>query len=128
MAMEFNITSKDKWFLGEDKFIELPVFAQDGVTPLDVTGMAIQFVMRKTDRDKDPAIIQKTTAAGTITIVGVFNPLPNLNTQKLHIAFVSDDTTNLKPLTYRYSIKRTDAGNEAIFSFGDLVLLQATAH
>lgn len=142
MAVEFNITATNRFFLGEDKVIDAPIYGQDGVTPLDVTGLPLEWNLKKKDKDPDPGILTKGITAGGvstgITIVGVYNVNPAQNTQKVRITFASNDTDpdvtsalatpyTLKPdVAYRHSLKRKDAGNESILFFGSLTFLQAT--
>lgn len=143
MSVEFNVTAAQKFFLGEDKVLDLTIFDQDGITPFDVTGLPLEWNLKKTDKASDPGIITKgITALGVstgITIVGVYNVSPLLNTQKVRIAFASDDTNPdvtsvlvvlpyaLKAGTaYRHSLKRKDVSNKAILTFGSFTFLQAT--
>lgn len=126
MAREFNITAADKFFLGEDKFVDFTIFDQDGVTPLDVTGATLEWSLRKTDKADDPALLLKVP-----TVVGVFNLIPASNTQRVRLTFASSDTTyptsGLKAnFAYRHSLKITDIGSENILSYGSMLFLQAT--
>ena len=142
MAVELNITATDKFFLGEDKVIDLTIFGQDGVTPIDILALPLEWSLKKKDKDPDPGIIAKAITAGGvstgITIVGVFNAVPATNTQRLRITFLSADTdpdaTSVLPtpytlkagLAYRHSVKRMDIGNEGILTYGSFTFLQAT--
>lgn len=136
MAAEFNITEADKFFLGEDKFIDFIVTGEDGL-PLDVTGLPLEWSLKKKDKDPDPPIIGKSIGSG-ITIVGVFNADPAINTQRVRVTLLDTDTDPFvtsglgTPYTlkakkeYRHSLKRTDAGFEAVLSYGGITFLQAT--
>jgi hypothetical protein len=142
MAIEFDITAAHKFFLGEDKVIDLTIFGQDGITPFDVLGLALEWNLKKTDKALDPGIITKgITALGAstgITIVGVYDVDPEVNTQKTRITFDSNDTDPdvtsllvtpyvLKAATeYRHSLKRKDTGSEGILTFGSFTFVQAT--
>lgn len=133
MAIEFNITAADKFFLGEDKVIDITVLAADGVTPYNIVGLPLEWNLRKKDSASDPALITKVP-----TVTGVFNANPAVNTQKAHIVIASDDTDPLVTVglatpyklkagfAYRHSLKRKDAGNETIASYGSVTFLQAT--
>lgn len=140
MAIEFNITGEtdaDRFFLGEDKVIQFEIFASDGVTPLDVSVLPLEWNMRRTDSAADPAILTKGVGSG-LTITGAFSATPGVNAQRVRVAFASNDTdplvTSLLPtpytlkanVAYRHSLKRKDAGNEGIFTFGSITFLQAT--
>lgn len=142
MAVEFNITATHKFYLGEDKVIDLTIFGQDGVTPLDVAGLPLEWNLKKRDKDLDPGIITKGITAGGvstgITIVGVYNVVPATNTQKVRLTFASAETDpDVTPLlgtpytlkaavAYRHSLKRKDAGNEGILTDGSFTFKQAT--
>lgn len=132
MAIEFNVTAADKFFLGEDKVLEFTIFGPDNVTPLDVSGLVLEWNMRKTDKAADPAILTKGVGTG-LTIVGVYNVVPATNTQRVRAAFASADTDPLVSaivlkanVAYRHSLKRKDSGNENILSYGSITFLQAT--
>jgi hypothetical protein len=129
VAREFNITATDKFFLGEDKVIDLTIFGQDDATPFDVTGLPLEWNMRKTDQAADPALLVKGVGTG-LSIVGVYNAVPAVNTQRVRLTFAAADTaTGLKAnVAYRHSLKRLDVGNKGIFSYGSLTFLQATEH
>ena len=143
MAVEFNVTAEShKFFLGENKVLDLTIFDQDGVTPLDVAGLPLTWSLKKKDKDSDPCIIEKGITAASvstgITIVGVYNVAPATNTQKVRITFASDDTdpdvtsllatpyTLKTTVTYRHSLKRADVGNEGILTYGSWNFRQAT--
>lgn len=124
MATEANVTASDRFFVGEDKVLNFTVYQSDGVTPQDVATWALQWVLRKTEKSTS-ALIDKTTGAG-VTITGVYNVSPALNTQKVVVAIADTDTDALNPnVTYRHALKRTDAGSETVLAFGDFILLQA---
>lgn len=126
MAVQFDITATDKFFLGEDKIIEYTIFGQDGVTPLDISGLPLEWNMRKMDSAADPPILVKGIGTG-LNIVGIYDVNPTTNTQRLQTVFVPADTTGLKPnFPYRHSLKRKDLGNAGIFSYGSITFLQAT--
>lgn len=146
MAVEFHVGTgtppSNRWFLGEDKVIDLTIFGQDGLTPLNVSGLRLEWSLKKTDKAPDPGIIEKgITAEGAstgITIVGLYNVNPQLNTQKVRITFASEETDpdvtetleipySLKPgIAYRHSLKRKDPGSEGVLTFGNCTFLQAT--
>lgn len=137
MAIEFNVTAAHKFFLGEDKILELTIFGQDNVTPFDVSGLPLEWSLRKTDGASDPALITKGIGSG-LTIIGAYNVDPLVNTQRVRVSFGSDDTDPLVTallatpyklkanVAYRHSLKRKDSGNEGIFTYGSFTFLQAT--
>jgi hypothetical protein len=162
MAIEFNITGTepgDRIYVGEDKTLAFFVFAAGTsqaqaeafvkvkrgtataaettlagtAVMLDVSGYAMSWVLRKGDKTADPALLTKSTGAGTITITGVFNASSTLNTQQVNVALYDTDTAAadgssvvIPPKTYRYALKRTDAGSETMLTVGDFELLEGT--
>src|SRR5687767_751722 len=121
MAIEFHVTSAHHVFLGEDKLLTLPVWADHAQTiPLDVTGFSLLWVLRKKDNSSDPPLIEKSnqTSPPDIAITGVFNSDPDLNTQKVVITILDTDSYDptvspailLKKRKYRHSLKRMDDG------------------
>lgn len=103
------------------------------VAPVDVTGWNFTFIIRKGDKTADPALLTKTTSAG-IAIEGTYDANPATNTQIVVVTLADTDTAaadgssvTLAPKTYRYSLKRTDAGAETVYARGDFVLEEATA-
>jgi hypothetical protein len=128
VAAEFNITAANQFFLGEDKNIDIAIFASDGVTPLDVSTFQLEWNMRKTDKAADPAILVRAAGSG-LSIVGTFSSTPASNTQRVRLTFIPEDTASLKAnFAYRHSLKRKDVGNASIFFSGSITFLQATEH
>lgn len=85
----------------------------------NILGYTFEFIMRR--RPGEPtADITKTTGAGTISIIDAPGGIVEVN-------IVDTDTDSLAPLTYFYTLRRTDAGSETVFSFGEAVLKLATA-
>lgn len=138
MALTFNVTADDRFYLGEDKFLEFKVYEADGATPLDATGLALEWSLKKKAKDPDPPLIGKSVGSG-ITIVGVFNISPAQNTQRVRVTFASADTdpavTSVLPsnpytlkagVAYAHSLKRWDTGNELVLSDGTFTFRQAT--
>jgi len=133
MALVFNITAADKFFLGEDKVIDAIIYGPDNVTPLDVSGMVLEWNMRQTDKAPDPAIITKGLSSG-LSVIGIYDVVPGVNTQRVRTTFASADTDPLVTVNYtlragfayRHSLKRMDPGNEGILYYGSLTFLQAT--
>lgn len=124
MALEQPFNDTDMWFIGEDKILKYAIYALDGVTPENITGWDLRFDVRK--KDSSPtAVLTKTSGAG-ITITGTYDVSPSINTQRVEISIADTDTNDLKPFTYRYSLKRMNDTGEAILAFGNLVLRQAT--
>lgn len=156
MAVEVNLVSPERRiFLGTDFRLEFVLYEQPSdvtddefqalidaalaadtvpdLTPVNVSGKDWAWVLRKTDRAADPALIEKTSSDG-ITVEGSYNADPALNTQVLVVTLVDTDSYSegspavaLKARLYRHSLKRVDDGFETIAAFGDFEFLQATA-
>lgn len=136
MAKEFNITEANEFFLGEDKILDFIVTGEDGL-PFDVTGMTLEWSLKKKDKDPDPPIIGKSVGSG-IAIVGVFNSNPAVNTQRVRVTFLDTETdpfttsglgtpyTLKAKVAYRHSLKRLDNNNEVVLSYGSITFRQAT--
>lgn len=137
MAKRQDITARaDRpWFVGEDKILLLEILQEDEATPEDVTGQALEWVARLNAADPDPPLIRKTTGDGSVTIIGVYNAVRAVNTQRVRIAVPSADTVALTPSAaiappqmYKHACRRTDVGSRGVYAYGDLELLQAAAH
>ena len=133
MAIEFNLELEDEFFLGEDKVVDFEIFGPDDVTPFNITGLALEWNLRKKDSSPDPALLTKTPS-----VIGTFNIDPGVNSQRARLTFASNDTDPLvtsqlvTPYTlkantaYRHSMKLKDPGNETILSYGSWTFNQAT--
>jgi hypothetical protein len=127
MAVESNVTAASHVFLGEDKVLEFTITDEDDV-PVDVSGWAMIWDLRKADKTTGDALIEKTTGAG-ITVTGVYNVAPLVNTQRVLVTLAdtdSDSSTTIQAKTYRHALKRSDDGSETVLAFGDFTFLQAT--
>jgi hypothetical protein len=108
------------WFIGEDKTLRFTVYSDTAhTTCVDVSGYALQYILRKGNSDSDPALITKATGGSGITITGSFNATPASNTQRVLVAIEDSDTSGLKPGSYQHALKRTDAGAETILFYSD---------
>lgn len=108
------------WFIGADITLRFTVYADAGHTAcVDASLYTLQYVLRKGNSDDDPALITKTTGAGTITVTGVFNSVPATNTQRVLVSITDTDTDDLRPGSYMHALKRTDDGNETVLMYTD---------
>jgi hypothetical protein len=130
MAYLQDVTEDDHVFIGEDKQLIFTIWTNQALTiPFDVTGMTFLWVLRKTDKADDPALLSKTP-----TLTGTFNADSTQNTQRVVVTLEDSDSYDaaaIPPLftrgTYRHSLKRIDAGSEGIATYGDFFWSQATA-
>jgi hypothetical protein len=130
--------------IGDDRTLSFTIYNEDGLeldenqeyvsgTCKDVSGYALTFIVRTSDTTSNAALITKTVGSG-ITISGSFNASNSLNTQRVEVVVEDTDTWStdpegqrLSPKTYRYALKRTDAGSETLLAYGDFVLFKTTA-
>ena len=115
MSVQANITASDGYFLGEDKSIRFFVVDSAGAAQ-DMTGWALEFVVRRTAA-ATTAILSKTTGAATV-VISNGNGTSDLAT----VAITDDDTVDLVAGTYEYALRRTDSGSEQVLAYGSLVL------
>lgn len=124
MARLQNIGTSEDWFCGEDKTLEFEIFSSDEVTMENMTGKAMQWVMRR-GLEGDPIVVNKTTAGGTITINGVYNSDMDINQQRVRVAVARTDTYRLQPGRYDHTLKVVDPGNATVCSYGTVELKKA---
>lgn len=100
----------------------------DGTVAKDITGWEITFDVRK--QDKSSTVLLTKSVGSGITISGVFNSTASSNLQRAVLVLADTDLTiaqfSSDGGTFRYSLKRTDAGAETILAFGDFVVERAT--
>lgn len=125
MSIEANVVASHHFFAGEKKTLRFAIYQSDDVTPLDNAGFAMEWVLRR--KETGAVVLTKTTGAGEITVSGVFNVNPSVNTQRTLVAIVDDDTIDLPSGVYLHTLWRTDAGLEGVLSFGDFQVRRAAA-
>lgn len=125
MALDVTIGEADGWYVGEDKQLSFTIYTSAAKTTCqDIAGWALSWKLRKRKHDPDPALIAKATNAG-ISITGVFNADPAVNTQRALVTVSDSDTDVLTPGGYWHELKRTTDGQETVLSQGPAVLKQA---
>jgi len=126
MSLIARITADDGWHIGEDKRLEFTVYADaDLTTVIDASAFALSWAIARTVASA--ILLEKTTGSG-VTISGVFNADPAVNTQVVNVAIEDTDT---QPDTgdpwaaggYYHELKRTDVGLEGILARGPVTLL-----
>jgi hypothetical protein len=121
MALRHDITANDLWFRGEDKRVRLTVYTSQAKTAiLDVSGFALSWQLAP--KIGGAPTVTKTTVDG-ISIVGIFNADPTLNTQYIEVAIADTDTDGQQRLDGWHELKRTDAGLEGVLVHGKATLL-----
>lgn len=123
MAVESTIGGSGTMFVGEDKLLRFELISPtDATVAIDMTGWTMIFDVRAKDTSPDPAIVSATPS-----IIGVFNALRTINTQRATVP-LSDDQLNLfKQKNYRWSWKRMDPGSETVLAWGNFAPQKATA-
>lgn len=117
-----NITQDDGWYKGTDKKLRYSIFSDDAqTTPLDVSTFALSWQL--SSKPGQAPTLTKTLGSG-ITVTGVFNASPSLNTQVVEVAIADTDTDALAATTWWHELKRTDAGLEEVLAHGYARLLQ----
>lgn len=132
MAYEYTIGGEGTLFVGEDKTLRFHPLTpgatpDDPAVPVDVTGWTLRFDVRPTNASTT-LLIEKTNDGnpGGITLLGTFNVVKALNTQRVIVSLTDDDMNLLKAKTYRWSIKRMDASVETVLGYGDFAPEKAT--
>ena len=111
-------TSGDGLFIGSDAIVEYTD------TDVDMTGWTLVLDIRKTDTSSTAKLTKTGVESGT------YNATPASNTQKFRFTLSDDELAASiftgDDWTGRYSIKRTDAGAEAILRYGVATLKRVT--
>jgi|SRR5687768_11440975 len=117
MPLKTDINEGDRWFANAAFKIKLRVWEADGVTPRDVSGYALSWMLKRRQADADlAAVLTKTTP--TITITGVFHSDPAVNTQLVEIPITDANTVSVPGGIYRHELKRVDPGLETVLCSG----------
>lgn len=115
MSRESNITFDDGWHRYEAKTFEIAVYDEDGVTPLDVSGVTLQWRLLK----HGASLKLKTSTAGEITVGGDDNEVAQ-------VAFlVADYTSAIVAGSYRYEL--WDRTNDRLLAYGTALLQAGSA-
>jgi hypothetical protein len=118
MAIKAPIAASDEWYAGEDKSLVFTIYQSNGTTAQDLTGWTLSWTLKRFASDLDvAAILTKTTVSGiTLTTPG---------SGVATVAVADTDTDPIVPGLYHHELKRTNAGNETVLSYGTAVLRQA---
>ena len=124
MARQQNLGMSAEWFVGEDKSLPFEVYSQDEATIENVTGWAMQWVLRRV-QGGDDVKLSKTTSGGGVAISGTYNADPAVNTQRVTVTVADTDTQFFQPGLYMHTLKRTDAGFATVLAYGQVFLKKA---
>lgn len=127
-TVQIGGVDEDRIFIGTDFTRDFHVLDLDtdssGATAKNIAGWAITLDIRGADE----AATSKFSA--TLSIVGSFQSVAASNTQRARWTCADTDLTTAiftaDGGTFRYSVKRTDDGNEVILQRGDIVIERAT--
>lgn len=110
MAVRVDITEDDDFFVGEDKSLIFTV--KDAADVLqNITGWTIEWNL--SHEEGSPSILMKTATLTT--------PLSGVCT----VTVLDTDIDLFAPDKYWHILKRMNAGNETVLSYGDCVLRPA---
>ncbi len=112
-------------FIGEDKRLRLRIFDENGITPLDIGSMTFRWTFSQSPSD-ETALIAKTSAAGKITVSGVFNLIPASNTQYVEVEVDAEDTAAMFKGRYHHALRRADVGSRTVLTYGEVQLSEAS--
>jgi hypothetical protein len=119
-ALDVTLGGNETLFIGDDVLVSLEVIDGDSV-PVPVAGWTVVLDIRTRDNALSPVLFYTASVSGT------YNSVRSVNTQRLSVTINAADTRPLHAGTYRYSIKRIDAGSATMLAVGPLVLQVATA-
>jgi hypothetical protein len=136
-----DITAADKVYFDTDNILRFTIYQGEPTTeqiangeavPEDVATYAISWTLRKKVDSLDPPLIYKSVGNG-ITVTGIYNPDPDLNTQRVLVALADTDTYDpdgsppvvIRAGNYAHGLKRIDDGSEKILTEGRFQLLRA---
>lgn len=127
------------WPIGDDRVYELEILQNDGKAPSDptkavqdVTGMTLAWVVT-TAADLETPLIEKRTGGLGIAIIGAYNAVRAVNTQRVEITIADTDTEDANdPPTfaagiYAHALKRMDASFENTLVEGKVKLTKSSA-
>lgn len=117
--LKVDITGADRFFTNADKLIKFTIYQADGVTPQNITGWALSWMLKRRLTDPDAnALVTKTTGAGSITLT---TPL----TGNCELIVTDENTAAVEAGFYVHELKRTDAGAETPLCEGKARLRQS---
>jgi hypothetical protein len=112
-----TVTANIAHFTGEDKTIDVVVYASDLMTPRDISGWCMDFVVHAYG-DPSTIFFTKSTTAGTII-------LNNPTTGQLEILVFAADTTNMRATQeYEFYLERCDPGEVCVVTHGLYTVLR----
>lgn len=130
MPYKNNIVAADGWFTGTDQPFEITVYQRTATdaeilagtgTAQNISGWSLSWMLKKLKTDEDSAaLITKTTLSG-IVLTDAVNGVCTVTVDDV-------DTDALVAGLYHHELKRTDAGFEAVLTFGTANLQRSVHH
>ena len=115
----------DEIFVGED--VAIPFDIDDEATPavpVNMAGYTLTFEL--TERRSPQVLITKTVGSGIAIGNSPAAPAGNGGTNARATVTIDDtDTDDLRPGTYSYVLRRTNAGLEKVLAYGSFILRKA---
>lgn len=120
------ITAAENFHSGEDRVINIDVTDPDTNEYVDMTGWSLIWILRESELTPD--IVHKTVGGG-ISIVDVLDaddqPVAGGDNARARILVNSADTVGLVAATRYHHLRREDAGNTYVLSFGPVEMKDA---
>lgn len=112
-AKEGVLAESQNFFAGDKATFRIPVVQDDDTTPQDMSSWTLEFTLSRGSGFS--AAVTKTTSSGiTITNGSATN-------DRADVVLDAADTLGLAG-NYRYSLRRTDSGEELELAFGDFYI------
>ena len=117
MAERSDITTDHNWFTGTDHVFEFTIYQADGITPQDITGWTLSWMLKRAEGDADSAaILTKTGGAVNVVTPG---------SGRVDVTVADTDTVSIPGDSYFHELKRIDDQQESVESYGSAVLKQS---
>jgi hypothetical protein len=124
-SWEEQIGGNGRLYKGEDKTLLWRIRDYNTNLPVDIAAWDMYFTVKQKDKDPDSAILIEKD----VDVIGAYNVVEASNTQYARVR-LEDTDTQLDATTagkyYRYSLKRTEDGQEDVLRAGDFVVQLAT--
>lgn len=120
MAERSDITADHEWHTNTDHVLEFTIYQADGTTAQNITGWALSWLLKRNhDASDADALLTKTTASALQV------DITSGATGRVDVIVLDTDTLSLAGGTYVHELKRTDAGEESVLSYGRARLKQS---
>lgn len=117
MAVESPIEPAADWFRGEHKIMRFTLPVDNG----PITGWTFEWTVYPYPDGDAAAVLTKN--GGSITVPSFGDPQATPPTAPvIQVEVQASDTAELDPKAYRHVLRRIDAGNEGVLSYGVAVL------